>query len=231
MPLGEDEIRWEEDKATGRRFAYRKKDGRQVCGARRNKGKPGRCANWQNLGPSGRCRLHGGAPGTGGPIRHGRYSKVLGRLADAYEESRADATLSDLREPISLLDVAVKRAAKRAAEAETAEFRKQALELWRAIVGAGVDWGEAEQPAKALGALLTSGVAEDQAFEQLVRTADRLAHRVEQWWQVRLAKRQVVNAKDLTAIFARLVDEIRQNVPEPHAGRVIDRVSRLVGLS
>ena len=49
------------------------------------------------------CRMHGA--GGGRPIKHGRYSKVLGRLRKSYEEALAHESLLDLGPTLALLDV------------------------------------------------------------------------------------------------------------------------------
>ena len=49
------------------------------------------------------CRMHGA--GGGRPIKHGRYSKVLGRLRTSYEEALAQESLLDLGPTLALLDV------------------------------------------------------------------------------------------------------------------------------
>ena len=58
------------------------------------------------------CRLHGGMGGR--PIVHGRRSRALGRLREAYNEARDDPSLMDLRDTLALLDIVVQDAAKRA---------------------------------------------------------------------------------------------------------------------
>ena len=59
------------------------------CGAKTRSGDP--CKNWPTRYNGQRCRMHGGAPGSGRPPVHGRYSAVLkGQLLEAYRQAGAD---------------------------------------------------------------------------------------------------------------------------------------------
>jgi hypothetical protein len=58
----------------------------QRCGAKaRSTGEP--CRRWASIGFT-RCRLHGGAPGTGRPIIHGKYSAEAKRQRGAVRLAR-----------------------------------------------------------------------------------------------------------------------------------------------
>jgi hypothetical protein len=49
--------------------------------------------------------MHGGTPGSGRPITHGRYSRVLGKLREPYERARHNRELLTLEPGLALLDV------------------------------------------------------------------------------------------------------------------------------
>lgn len=194
-----------------------------LCRAQ-SKQKGQRCQQWREPGFRV-CKFHGGA-GSGAPIKHGRYSKRLGRYKDAYEQALSDPTLLDLKEPIALLDSLVHRHAERAHQSDTHEFRARALEHYEEAARATKlnDQLGVVTALNALGALLREGVAEDRAMVTLAVEVDRLARRIEGAWQVRLARKQAINAKDLVVVFTRLVDVIRQEAPADVASRLIRRI-------
>jgi len=167
------------------------------------------------------CRLHGGLGGA--PPKHGRYSKGLGRFREAYQEARADPSLLDLRETLALMDVAVQRAAERAADADTPEFRQRALDLFERARGS-TDPGDAARDLNLLGELLRAGIKDDEALDHLARAAERLSRRQEKAWSIRLDAATALNARDLTAVLARFADIVLEEVPKDAAARVIRRI-------
>lgn len=167
------------------------------------------------------CRLHGGLGGA--PPKHGRYSKGLGRFREAYQEARSDPSLLDLRETLALMDVAVQRAAERASDADTPDFRSRALDLYERVRSA-VDPEEAARNLSRLGELLREGVKDDAALDHLAKAAERLSRRQEKAWSIRLDAATALNARDLTAVLARFADIVLEEVPRDAAARVIRRI-------
>jgi hypothetical protein len=105
----------------------------------------------------------------------------------------------DLRESLALLDLTVQKAAERATESDTPEFRKEALKLARALEdAAGTEDFEAQ--LKDLLEFLERGVREDAALEELARAAERLGRRQEKAWSIRLDAATALNARDLVAV-------------------------------
>jgi len=167
------------------------------------------------------CRVHGGLGGA--PPTHGRYAKGLGRFREAYQDARQDPSLLDLRETLALLDIHVQKAAERAGEADTPEFRKSALELFE-TARAATDPQEVAAALNGLGEILRAGVSEDRALEALAKAAERLSRRQEKAWQIRLDAATALNARDLTAVLARFADIVLEEVPKDAAARVIRRI-------
>ena len=167
------------------------------------------------------CRYHGGLGGSA-PI-HGRYSKALGRFRAAYEESRQDPSLLDLRETLALMDLVVKKAVSRASESDTPEFRARALELFGAVrVSVGQE--DHERQLDALEDHLERGVSEDKALEALAKAAERLSRRQEKAWSIRLDAANAINARDLVAVLARFADIVLDECEKDAAGRIIRRI-------
>lgn len=167
------------------------------------------------------CRYHGGLGGR--PPESGRYSKGLGKLREAYDESRNDPALLDLRETLALLDIVVKKAAERAANADSPEFRSEALELYETARGAATP-EEGAAALNALGALLRRGAEEDKALKALAETAERLSRRQEKAWQIRLDAAMAINARDLVAVLSRFADIVLEEAPKDVAGRIVRRL-------
>ncbi len=203
---------WTEHCTQGqRRCQARKRRSHEQCGGAAVGGRPV-------------CRIHGARAGR--PPTHGRYSKVGGRLAEAYGTALQDVTLLDLQEPIALLEAIGQRYMERAAERDTPEFRKRALVLYTDALECQQKH-DAEGMASALGSLgtlLQEGAGEDLTLKYLAEQTDRLAKRIEGAWSVRLARQQAINAKDLVAVFSRLIDIVRVEASPEAAAEIIRRV-------
>ena len=167
------------------------------------------------------CRYHGGLGG--GKVKHGRYAKGLGRFRDAYQSALNDPSLLDLRETIALLDVTVQKAVERAAACDSPQFRTSALELYeKAMRSLGSEDGV--QALNELGELLTKGVAEDGALDELAKAAERLGRRQEKAWSIKLDAATAINARDLVAVMARWADVVLDECPKDVATRIIRRI-------
>tara|TARA_A100000172_G_scaffold62027_1_gene41452 strand:+ start:4886 stop:5332 length:447 start_codon:yes stop_codon:yes gene_type:complete len=128
-----------------------------------------------------------------------------------------------LRETLALLDVAVQRAAQRAAEGDIPDFRQQALDLFDRIrVAANPE--EAARLLNRLGELLRAGVKDDEALDHMAKAAERLSRRQEKAWSIKLDAAVALNARDLTAVLARFADIVLEEVPKDAAARVIRRI-------
>jgi hypothetical protein len=200
-----------------------------TCGAKVRPSRGGGPCKSTFLGHNGRCRMHGGTS-VGGPLKHGRYSKSLGRFREAYEASRADASLTDLREPIAVIDAMAKRLMERTADHDTPEMRRRARKLLDEAREAQRQEkvGECETKLDELAKLLRDGIAEDRSVKALVDMVDRLARRVEGAEQLKLARRNVVNARDMTTILLRILEIAREYMEGQSFARFVSVVNRQV---
>ena len=173
------------------------------------------------------CRFHGGNAGR--PPKHGRYSGKLGSYSEMYDDALGDTkSLLDLRDTLALLEVNVQRAASRAADRDTPDFRQRALELFLEA-RASNDAGVVRTKLGELGQLLERGGDEDTAFEKLTTAAEKMAVRQEKAWGIQLQAAQVINARDLVTILVRFIDIVQQEAPD-HVARVAQRVdAEIVG--
>lgn len=186
-----------------------------------------RCNRWAVDGKRV-CYMHGGAPGAGRPITHGRYSKALSQtcLSEAYRTAIEDKNLLDLREPIALLEACLQRTSERVGLADTPDFRKKALRIYeemRVAINEG-DGVSAARLDRELGELLETGVAEDRAISELSEQADRLAKRLEGVWTIRLQKKQVLNIQQLGVIISRIIEIVKQESTIEIASMIMRRL-------
>lgn len=165
--------------------------------------------------------MHGGLGGA--PVKHGRYSKSIGRFSEAYQEARSDPTLLDLKETLALLDVTVQRAAERASDGDVPDFRRLALDLYEKARAATLP-EEVARHLNQLGALLKEGVKDDAALEHLAKAAERLSRRQEKAWSIKLDAAVALNARDLTAVLARFADIVLEESSREAASRIIRRI-------
>lgn len=175
-----------------------------MCGARCRGERAGRLCEQPKVGSANRCRLHGGLS-TGPRLKTGRYSAVLVRLRDGYEEALNSKSLLDLKEPVALLDAVVRQLAARAElDGDSPDFRKRALEAYR----------EARESENfdALGELLKNGVDEDRATSRLTKELDRLARRIEGAWSVKLQRKNALSIADLKLVVLRIMDIVQKHV-------------------
>jgi len=152
------------------------------------------------------CRMHGARGG--GPIKTGRYSKHLGRIAESYEAALADKALLDLREPIAALDAIVRRLAERVEELDTPDYRQRLMEL--------LSESKADDADKAYGAraqleeLIERGADEDRTLAVLRDSLSELAKRIEGAWKVKLDKKHALGAAEQRVLIARFLDLVAQ---------------------
>jgi hypothetical protein len=199
-----------------------------VCGAQlRNR--PGVYCRQRPIKGRRRCRLHGGKsvpPGPGHHLyKHGRDSKwtqALGKYGSLYEQARDSEDLLDLRRQIAVMDVAVQKYAARVESLDTPDFRKRALDLYRASRDAE-DQVEAQRLLKQLGQLLGQGASEDLQFEALVKTAERMSKRIEAAYNIRLRGAEAVNRAQLSAVLGGLIAIIAEETDSGVGRRIIER--------
>ena len=195
-------------------------DGQPERCTAKSKQSGGRCTKPVVAGRSV-CRYHGGLGGR--PIKHGRYSKALGSLRGAYEESRADPTLLELRDTLAVLDVIVQKAAERVGQLDTTDFRARAMELYQQAQ-ASTGPQELQGRLRALGALLREGTDEDEALQALSKAVERLSKRQEEAWKIRLSAANAINARDMVALLGRFAEIVLDEADNDVATRIINRI-------
>lgn len=171
--------------------------------------------------------MHGGAAGSGGShnLKHGRYSKSLGKLASVYEASREDRNLFDLREPIAALDGVTKRMMELVDEDDSPEFRQTVKTKFDAVRRALRDGDpNSAQMLEDLGQFIDRGAAQGQNLETLATGLDKLARRIEGAWSIHLQKTQVMNKTDIVGLLAKFFSIVSQEAGHAAAARVQSRL-------
>jgi hypothetical protein len=201
---------------------------KQKCRARRKNHEP--CKNPPVAGKD-LCRMHGGSVGSGGMhnLRHGRYSKSLGKLAAGYESSLNDRQLFDLREPIAALDGVTKRLMAMVDEHDSPEWRRAVRSKYKAVREALAS-GDPNAAAmlEELGELIEKGAAEAGSLESLGSNLDKLARRIEGAWSIHLQKTQVMNKGELVGLLAKFVAVVRDEAGSAIASRVQQQLYSLL---
>lgn len=217
-----------------------KRGKRQCIGRSTQTGK--RCRK-EPLEKKERCKFHGGRS-TGRPPKdanadsrgrargesRGRYFEAMGVLAKAYEDARADNSLTDTREPLAALDALTRRVLVRAANLDTPDYRKRMLELLegaRDAMAVADAEAFAEKTTAAL-ELAQAGASEDVALGNAVDVLERYSERLEAHWKTKLDRKQAINARDLVLIFQRIVDIVQAEVPGDAAMRVAKAIDTLM---
>ena len=200
-------------------------DGSPICGAASKNGVLCRKPPM----PNGRCQKHGGGS-PGRPVKHGRYSRSLGFLAEHYKAAlKQPAALLDLTEPLALMDAMVRRIAERMSTGDTLELRSRALSLLDRARAAGSD-----DPALAgslmmeLRRLLQQGVDEDKAMRELRDATEAFAKRAEEAWRILLARQNSINQQHLVSVLAGFVEIVQAESDGPTAQRIIGRIHQEV---
>lgn len=190
-----------------------------------SKKRQARCKN-PAIGQRNVCRFHGGT--SGAPLKTGRYSKAMTEMRESYESALQDPGLDDLREPLALLHVAVEKCVARAETGDSPEFRTRARSLYRSAreaLAAG-DGAEAGRVMTELGRHLDVGVQHDRAIARMVETVVAFGQRVEKSWDIRLAKKQAINARDLLAVMKRFLDVVMTEAGGLVARKVAESMRR-----
>lgn len=160
------------------------------------------------------------------PQRNGRYAAAMGRFGQAYQQALNDKDLLDLREPIAALDAIIQRWMKRLDEGDTFELRQRARELVLDFIGLRIDDPEkAWEKIKELQQLLLEGVNEDRTSVMLAKALERQAKRMTDACALMLNRRNAVNARDVVAVLARVIEILKSEATPDVVARVVERVS------
>lgn len=192
-----------------------------ICGAKTKSGAPCGKAPMAN----GRCRLDGGAPGSGRPIIHGKYSANLPKsLRDAYEKAEADSNLLALRSDVALFEaLIVETLPKLLSSDEHAVLWESANDQFNEITKALTvgDISQARLSLQLLGQVLKNGVAGVEAEERALTLIERKA-KIQELEHKRLKMLgDHLTSQQAMTLIAYLMSSITTHVKDPNALRSI----------
>jgi hypothetical protein len=191
----------EEVDALGRRHMFTP-EGRAVCG-RRKKLKNRLIEDEACLGvptSAGPCRVHGGAS-LGGPLKTGRYSRVLKRWKRPFERALADQELLDSKRELAMMDTQIERLVARAEKHDSPTWRAElagiAYELNQALRDKRqVDVGRL---LKELTEAIDRGAKADVVRRDLMYELERRTRCSAKLNEIDLRREQQITERDLTA--------------------------------
>lgn len=158
-------------------------------------------------------------------MTNGRYSGAIPKFRKLMEESLKNPKLWELQEHLAVLDAAAKHAADRMDELDTPDFRVNMVRLLKRANSD--DEEESDRGLAAATALADRGANEDRAIEAFVSATERLAKRLERAWSIKLDAAQALNARDMVALLARMVDIIVRETNDPEIStRVVTRIDQ-----
>lgn len=197
------------------------------CGAKTRQG--GQCQRWAMS--NGRCKLHGGMSLSG--IAHPKYEhgRRMRRLpprmyADA-ENAWRDPELASLRDDIVATDARINDLVSRVDSGESGR-------IWRDLKNAFGEYRKAhrlgdEEKASywwyEIDDLITNGVQDYDAWDEVVRMQEHKAKLVAQETKRLVQNGSMISAENALAIFGRLMNEIKMNVTDRRALANISRVA------
>lgn len=200
---------------------------RPPCGAKTRAGTP--CKRAPATGRT-RCKLHGGASlsGPASPTwKHGRYSKVLGPLREAFIEHLAREDLLAVAPDLALLDVVSGELLARALEGDSPGFRKDALALWRSFreAGASGDEGRTRALGMELDRLLTDGYSRSRALLEASDLARKRAGIAQSEKRNDLMAERNYTEATVLASYARIIALIQAALPGRPGSALVDRIA------
>lgn len=158
-------------------------------------------------------------------LRNGRFTKALGKFSETYRESLNDRELMDLREPLAVMDMLIQRLMERMSELDTADFRNRArthFQTCKANFTAG-NMDAVKIALDDLGELLRKGGEEDELSSKLLKSLQAFMRRVEGAWEIKLARRNAVNAKEVAAALGRMLAIVKTETSRDAYARCVER--------
>lgn len=184
------------------------------CGAKTRSGTPCKRAPM----PNGRCKLHGGASlsGMASPVyKHGRYSKHLPtRLAERYGEAQTDSDLLALRDEVALTDARLADVLGRVDQGETGELWKEAGKALAELVEVIDAPGARRSAITRLRDLLTRGVADWAAWDEVGKLLEQRRRLVESERKRLVEMQQTITAERAMLLIGAIAGIIQTHVTD-----------------
>ena len=194
----------------------------------KSKQRQDRCLKWPIRGKRV-CYHHGGAPGSGRPPTHGRYSQLLpSHLADRYRQSLADPDFLSLRDEIALLDA---RIGELVGELMGGGGEWAAVETGLDRVRIAVSTNDVQLMASALAAIqaqVTAGAKVQAIWGAVVPLLEQRRKLAETERRRIVDAQQMVTLEQMMALLAVVRDAINTHITDgPTRARIADELRTL----
>ena len=180
------------------------------------------------------CITHGGRTPQGIALpqtKTGRYSKHLPtRMLAMYEEAKADPELLALTDEIGVIDARMVDLLKRVDTGESGATWAALRKTYRAYQDALAkpDIGEMKVQLSHMGDLITEGIAEEAAWQDIRSCLEQRRRLVESERKRLVEMQQLVSADQAMLMVRSLVASVREHVHDPAIlRRITDDLSRL----
>jgi hypothetical protein len=207
----------------------------KICGAKTRSGEP---CKQTILGPSGRCKFHGGASLRGPDLpqfKHGRYSKLFPKeVRKRFEEAQDDPERLSLEEDVSLIQAHIADVAANLDVRDSAEFRARLREAWgryQAIISAKEIDSEKAIAARAnLGTIIANGADDAERWSELIDLIERKANVSAKEWKRQTDMQSVISLGQAMVLMQALLDSVIRNVGDRAIlGRIMKDVQTILG--
>jgi hypothetical protein len=176
---------------------------------------------------NGRCRMHGGRVlrGAAHPgFKHGGRSKYLPqRMLEAYAEAEKDKTLLMLRCDIALLEVRITDVLSRVDSGETGRLWRKLGDVHAEFTkhkSAG-DVGRMQAALSEIGGLITEGVGDWAAWDEIGKLLDRRRQLVESERKRLVEARQMLSIERVMVLAGAILAAIRKHATDKQVLRAL----------
>jgi hypothetical protein len=192
------------------------------CGARLRPPRVGTCPNPPVTGKT-RCRLHGGAFGSGRPMTRAKTLKA--HFGALYTAAREDADLKKLEADLTLCQLRERELLSRLEAGDSPAFRQEAVE-YLADLDAAVVAADPQALREALQALrghLTDGLDHDGTWEALAQTSARKARLAVQIADIETKAGNCLTARAALTFMTTVMELVKAEIGEDGAYRIGQR--------
>ena len=170
---------------------------------------------------SQKCRMHGGnaTSGVAAPgFKHGRYSRVLPpRMAELYEEAKANPDLIEMGDHIALLEARIQSLLGLSTEGEPAPKWSGVAEVFAEVETAILsgDIAKITSGMELMHKMLDAGVKWDRTWEEVNGTLEQLRKMTDTEVKRKKELHQMVPIERVMVLMAAVGDAVKRHVTDP----------------
>jgi hypothetical protein len=164
--------------------------------------------------------MHGGK-NPGGPIKHGRYSRLRGIFGDRWDDFFLDPAKWRFDGDVTLFLIREAELAARLDQNDTPAFREVALTLFNQLRGASEQ--DAPEILKQLHRHLKEGASRDEAWEVLLKNAERRTDVTKKAVETVTKAENSFTRQEVVLLIGRVLDILREELGETIGARIARR--------